>query len=159
MSAPAPVIITVLPWDFAMALLPESMVYQLEWLHPKPGAPYASAALTGGPMCGLWIAVARRGKRPVAAFRFGYRQKRRNLHRMAAFGTYVVRRERNTGLGTKLWRTALEMFHPNEVYVETISRGGTAMVTRLKEEFPDIAWEHDAAVPGVRRLGVEAVAA
>jgi predicted GNAT family acetyltransferase len=71
-------------------------------------------------------------------------------------GTVTKAKLRGQGLGSKYWAELLNMVQPQTVNVITVSRGGEALITRIKEQFQHINWRHTRVDPKTgRRTGSE----
>lgn len=83
------------------------------------------------------IALSAKGKVVgVLKFEFNSRGKK-----FSSVGTWVCATARKQGVGTNLWRAAIERLKVKVAEVTVVSDRGLTLVTRLQQEFPDVSFE------------------
>ena len=83
------------------------------------------------------LAVNTQGK-AVGGFKFHFDPKSKTL---SSAGTWVAASVRKRGVGTGLWRAAVEKLKVEVAEVTVVSDRGLTLVTSLTKEFPDVSFE------------------
>jgi GNAT superfamily N-acetyltransferase len=134
--------IQLFPWEPGHDALPYGLQIAISYLHDKPA--------TLEP----WFCLAVDSNRVVAGFQFGIKRRGVDVARLHACGTRTIQARRRSGLATALWVHAIETFRPRSIYVETVSKGGTLLIERLKLRYPEIRWDHEYAQDGILSFGL-----
>ena len=79
--------------------------------------------------------VARVGDTVVGTLSFTYEN-----NRMQSRGTLVAAKYRRRGIGTMLWRKAIEWKCPTTIYASYVSDGGLRLTARMRALFPKVEW-------------------
>jgi GNAT superfamily N-acetyltransferase len=134
--------IQLFPWEPGHDALNYGLQIAISYLHDRPA--------TLEP----WFVVGVDNNRVCGALQFGIRRRGADVLRLHACGTRVAKSRRRKGLATAMWVYAIETFRPKTIYVETVSKGGTFLIERLKLRYPEIRWDHEYAQDGILSFGL-----